>query len=803
MASVVSEDENSDDNFSDFSQYSLAWEENMCERSENDFVKLIGNTKPSNVTTNIFNRQLYGRFAKTPRAKTERIFDNIHTKCRFALNSLIKDPDAYSHIFMGFTMCGQYFLSYTEKMYEDLGPLNFNTTYEYELYLWKFIPGQKLICFSKHKIFKHLKGSEVLDKIMFMQFPKDMYKIVCYGLAATNPDLVYISILTIPSPKSCKHCNGNFLPCDESVNQGWCVKHGFIIHYMLSMSQPTPTFDPNISLAYPNHLVINTGHHIHILNVSTSEPPQVYVSLQNLKDEDLKLTSQTPTHTFNDTLSEVSESPSEHFGSSSIVDAILEDFSEYDLESSECNKPFHELNISCEPLNVTGKSYHNTLVQNIVDPRLKRLQTTSKDYLFSVPQGSGGQKPVEKTKIDKKIAEKAYEFIEENEKYEKISSFRKKRLAEKKYEFSEDNSENIVPFNSLRRERRYLYRSQNRCIRSPDFNSLFLSPRSSGLRSPMQSPNSRNGQFSPSGARNLYCPSVRNSPHHSKSPISPKDSARKFYVYSPSLDSDCSDSDSRLILRTSNISTSIDNRFNSNGLLIVDPKMDTPKWIKKVVRRYSNGDFENSSLVSGQSRDDYNIPIEIPLLVQSLTEQHLDVIPESRVDQVTEMQLIVTQRSFDCEQFVQRRAQKLCSEAHLEFLHCDDYDIKIIHICPVNGHIICQAVIKIGALKKMEPYGKPENFTASFLFTWSIETDAFDVIELKEPTKLLPSNEPQEKLLYEIPKNNFSNVLIMDYYYTTSKSSLRDYNNYYEVCLGSANIPTRSHMTVEYSSDSD
>lgn len=103
----------------------------------------------------------------------------------------------------------------------------------------------------------------------------------------------------------------------------------------------------------------------------------------------------------------------------------------------------------------------------------------------------------------------------------------------------------------------------------------------------------------------------------------------------------------------------------------------------------------------------------------------------------------------------------------------------------------------------MEPYGKPENFTANFLFTWSIETDAFDVIELKEPTKLLPSNEPQEKLLYEIPKNNFSEVLIMDYYYTTSKTSLRDYNNYYEVCLGSANIPIRSHMTVEYSSDSD
>lgn len=246
-------------------------------------------------------------------------------------------------------------------------------------------------------------------------------------------------------------------------------------------------------------------------------------------------------------------------------------------------------------------------MQNIVDPRLKRLQS-GKDYPFSIPHSSNNQKPLEKTKIDKKTAEKAYEFIEENEKCEKLSSFRKKRLAEKKYEFSEDNSENIVPFNSLRRDRKYLNRSQSRYgIRSPDFNSLFLSPRSPGLRSPMQSPNSRTaGQFSPSGARNLYCPSAtRNSPHHSKSPISPRgDSARKFYVYSPSLDSECSDPDSRLIMRTSTSSSGggTDSR-GFGGLLIVDPaKSETPKWIRKVVRRYSNGDFENSSLLSGQSR---------------------------------------------------------------------------------------------------------------------------------------------------------------------------------------------------------
>lgn len=379
---------------------------------------------------------------------------------------------------------------------------------------------------------------------------------------------------------------------------GWCTKHGFILHFMFSMMQPAPRFEPDVSLSYPDHLIFNTGHYIHILKVSNFLPPSVPATFTQTRDEE-KIANLC---NFNDNFSEISETTSDNLSTNSVVEAIIEDFSEYDLESADGNKPFHELNISCEPLNVTGKSYHNALVQNIVDPRLKLLQN-KKDCMFSIPQSSN---TTEKSKIDKKIAEKTYEFIEENEKCEKLSSFRKK--AEKKYEFSEDNLENIVPFNSLRKERRYLYRSQNRCIRSPDFsNGLFLSPRSFGIRSPMQSPNSRNGQFSPGGGRNIYCPISRNLPHYSRNSISPKESARKINVYSPSLDSDCSDNDSKLILRqVNNYSTSQYNDRKTTqhvGLLIVDSvRDDSSKCIKKVVRRFSSADFETSSLISGQSR---------------------------------------------------------------------------------------------------------------------------------------------------------------------------------------------------------
>lgn len=342
---------------------------------------------------------------------------------------------------------------------------------------------------------------------------------------------------------------------------------------MFSMAQPTPTFQPNISLAFPDYLVVNTGHHIHILNISSYEPPKTSYQLSRLITKDVDRLQNT---IFTDNCSEISSCTSDNFGSNSVIDSILDDLSEYDLETNECGKPFHELNISCEPLNVTGKSY-NTLIHNLVDPRVKRLQNTKN----VAPQTSQAS---EKSKVDK--AEKAYEFIEENEKCEKLSSFRKKRLADKKYEFSEDNTENIVPFNSIRKERRFLYRSQNRCILSPDLNgALFLSPRSPGIRSPMQSPNSRSAQqFSP---RNVHV-------------VSPKE-ARKFNVYSPGFEECSATDDPKLVLRQIN---SFPHFPHAAGLLVVDPRKEEqqPRWIKKLVRRFSSVDFENSSLISGQSR---------------------------------------------------------------------------------------------------------------------------------------------------------------------------------------------------------
>lgn len=369
---------------------------------------------------------------------------------------------------------------------------------------------------------------------------------------------------------------------------------------MFSITSPYPVCNPEIQLSYPDHIVVNTGHYLHIINVAHIIPQASFsFPLAMEKPEKTNFVSNNHSQSFSDSVSEISEAPSEidfisggTNGKTNIVEAIIQDFSEYDLEGSEGSKPFHELNISCEPLNVTGKSYFNT---NHNDSRFKMF--SNKDSC-----SSNSKLATEKSKIDKNIAEKAYEFTEDNEKCEKLSSFRKKRLADKKYEFSEDNSENIIPFQLLRQERRFLLRNQNRFIRSPDY---FVSPRAQGIRSP------RSPMLSPSSPRNIYCPSLRLSPGSCRSPISPRESTRKFNVYSPShIDSDWSDYDSKFVLRQiNNVPTSkmdFENRsLCSAGLLIVDGKKieEKPRWIRKVVKRYCNLDFESASLISDvQSR---------------------------------------------------------------------------------------------------------------------------------------------------------------------------------------------------------
>lgn len=104
----------------------------------------------------------------------------------------------------------------------------------------------------------------------------------------------------------------------------------------------------------------------------------------------------------------------------------------------------------------------------------------------------------------------------------------------------------------------------------------------------------------------------------------------------------------------------------------------------------------------------------------------------------------------------------------------------------------------MGTLKSIEPYGKPQNYTTHCIFVWNILTDSFEVIEPPEDFLLQPpSYNYQVPPNLEIPKTNCNGVLVMDYSYSKTKTSLRDYNNYLEICL------TTDFLTSDYSDNSN
>lgn len=167
----------------------------------------------------------------------------------------------------------------------------------------------------------------------------------------------------------------------------------------------------------------------------------------------------------------------------SIVDKIIADFAECETDCTPIldkthlfsridksyltnSKNFDELIITCpSATSSTNMDSNNTgdnnthlskkatgsnirLVNHNINKIRKCVQNIRTSCSSLLPPTAANQSNIPPT-----TSKQIYEFSEDNENCEKISTFRKRRLADKKYEFSDYNSENIVPFNINLRKR--------------------------------------------------------------------------------------------------------------------------------------------------------------------------------------------------------------------------------------------------------------------------------------------------------------------------------------------------------------
>lgn len=408
-----------------------------------------------------------------------------------------------------------------------------------------------------------------------------------------------------------------------------------------------------------------------------------------------------------------------------IVARIIADFDECDSTTevlpfykSAASKQFEELviNTTSSIVPVSG----SVLQKSRFAPQRRLIPSSSLSVTQPVP-----------SKTDVAAASRAYEFSEETEKYEKISSFRKRRLADKKYEFSEDNSENIIPFAKLRMRR------QTRLLGSPTMsNDSGLSAQttqhthraspSHGFRSPCGSPvgNRFIIMSPPSGVRGVGLSQLYGrSPTYKPFSSSPRhivhtkrtsafggyhfdvnDFISNGSIYSPLLLSPRSDADFEVFrhsststsasqplteVKPSNISTDPISLVN-NSQSFVDKATDTkPVCAKKLVRHYVEEDDTTSVITSEE--DDCISPgyhTSLPVEVHGACYSGMQLVSAASYQQrllrgttaAMNPAVLVTQHTFDLETLTYHIANRLCVMHNKQYGFFYDWACEPVHV---------------------------------------------------------------------------------------------------------------------------
>uniref|UniRef100_W8C9T5 DDB1-and CUL4-associated factor 15 n=1 Tax=Ceratitis capitata TaxID=7213 RepID=W8C9T5_CERCA len=345
----------------------------------------------------------------------------------------------------------------------------------------------------------------------------------------------------------------------------------------------------------------------------------------------------------------------------------------------------------------------------------------------------------------------AYEFTEDNEKCEKISTLRKRRLADKKYEFSEDNSENIVPFTKIRSASKNLtmshYTASYGSSGSRSLHRSATTTAASGTHhfynSPGVSPSSspRPSHASPSNygdARHCTPP-----PIHRVSPItSLQQGFRSPPCSSPVAGGGLIRSPSRHVTSAhiygsisppQTISTATQQMLSFKPLGTLSPLQvslakrhldlsgamspnanapylsprreenrvvelplhpgavtEKPLCTKKFKRRFVEEDDAASVITSEE--DDCISPgyhTSLPVEVHGSCYSEMQMVSQATYQKLNCPSVVITQHSFDLETFTYYTISALCQKNEKTYDVFYDWACELIRVCPLSQTIIC------------------------------------------------------------------------------------------------------------------
>ncbi|KAL1004898.1 hypothetical protein UPYG_G00051950 [Umbra pygmaea] len=200
---------------------------------------------------------------------SQRLFRKLPPRVCVPLKNIVSEEFLRAgHIFLGFTKCGRYVLSYTSDCGED-DDFSF---YTYHLYWWEFNLHSRLKQVHRVRLFA---GEDIYSDLYLTvcEWPNDHSKIVIFGfntrssstvlmnlmMSDENNRDIYITIASMPPPRPCAQCcPGNA----SSVHTGdaACLEHGYVLNSRYQVVYPFPTFQPAFQLKKDQVILLNTSY---------------------------------------------------------------------------------------------------------------------------------------------------------------------------------------------------------------------------------------------------------------------------------------------------------------------------------------------------------------------------------------------------------------------------------------------------------------------------------------------------------------------------------------------------------------
>jgi DDB1- and CUL4-associated factor 15 len=216
-----------------------------------------------------------------------KVFSRLPGRLAFLIRDAVPvSALAAGHIFLGFSKCGQYLISYTQTTTEG-EPFDINFNYYYRLHWWLFTPYGKARKVAEVTLFAN-QGVYGNLNITFCQWPRDHNRVVVFGYhgqegeeaeMSAGSQHCFLTVTAVPSLGNCKDCIrvANTYDTDDMA-EAWnscvrmsCLLHGVTVHTQFDIVAPYPKFEPKISLKRDNCVVVNTGNFLHSITVELEQ----------------------------------------------------------------------------------------------------------------------------------------------------------------------------------------------------------------------------------------------------------------------------------------------------------------------------------------------------------------------------------------------------------------------------------------------------------------------------------------------------------------------------------------------------